>query len=166
MLAGWVAFHGSGPRSGRAAPAGRKKYPAPARGDVCVLHWSGHHLSVGKLAGRKPARLDAGKARAWAGRVIGKDVPAEWAPARKDRPEEGWFTRDALSGRQYFLRRYRDGWKLILAYSQASGPLAETDNEAKAWAGDVLRFQTGVTGLVWEPGPSTPGSVTLYARVG
>lgn len=167
MLAGWVGFHGSSPKARRGVPAGGTKHPAPACGDVCVLHWNSHHLSVGKLVGRASKKLDPSKARAWAERKIGREkgIDFNWTPVQKDCPAEGWHTMQPLSARMFFLRLYADEWKLVQSYSWGSGTTAETDNEAKAWAGNVLRFQTGITGLVWEPGPTTPGSVTLYARV-
>jgi hypothetical protein len=65
---------------------------------------------------------------------------------------------------QYILRRYSDGWKLIQAYEQVIGKGVETGNEARAWAADVMQHRAGVFGLSWEPGPSTPGSSTLYSR--
>ena len=157
ILMGWAGVHGS-------AAAARRK--APGLGVTCVLHWNDHHISVGTLLGRAPKVFSSKKARAWATRLIGAPDGAllPWEPADKNRPGDGWFTMNALSVSQYFLRRYSDGWKLVQAYSQAGGKSVESDNEAKAWAAAVLRHHTGISGLAWEPGPTTPGSSTLYAR--
>jgi hypothetical protein len=155
-LAGWVCLHGSAPRP-------RRK--ARARGEVCVLHWNSGHLSVGRLVRQAPRRFSRDRARSWAERIIGPDrgAPLIWQPAQEGCPDEGWDVQKPFSMQRYFLRLHPDGWKLVQAYSSTSGTVAETDNEAKAWAADVLRFQAGISGVAWKPGPSTPGSVTLYA---
>lgn len=158
ILMGWVGVHG-------AASALRRS--SPPLGVTCVLHWNERHMSVGTLLGRTPKLLSGKKARAWAARVIGAGSGAllPWELTDKDRPEDGWFTMDALSAKQYFLRRYPDGWTLVQAYSQVGGKNVESDNEAKAWAVGVLRHRTGISGVAWEPGPTTPGSSTLYAQI-
>jgi hypothetical protein len=155
-LAGWVGLHGSAPRPRRRARA---------RGEVCVLHWNSDHLSVGKLVRQAPRRFSSYRARSWAERVIGPDqgVPLVWRPAQEGCPDEGWYVQKPSSMQRYFLRLHADRWRLVQAYSCTSGTRAETDNEARAWAADVLKFQAGISGLAWKPGPSTPGSVTLYA---
>lgn len=157
VLIGWAGLHGTVP----AAP----REPA-ALDATCVLHWNDHHLSVGTLLGRAPKILSSKKARAWATRLIGAESGAllPWEPAGKGRPEDGWFTLNALSVEQYFLRRYSDGWKLVKAFAQVAGTGPESDNEAKAWAIGVLQHRTGISAVTWEPGPTTPGSSTLYAR--
>jgi hypothetical protein len=158
ILMGWVGVHGAAPASKRSSPP---------LGATCVLHWNESHISVGTLLGKTPKLLSSKKARAWAARLIGakNGMLLPWELADKDRSADGWFTMDALSANQYFLRRHPGGWTLVQAYSQASGMSVESDNEAKAWAAGVLRHRTGVSGVTWEPGPTTPGSSTLYARV-
>lgn len=157
ILMGWVGVHGT-------AHAAQRK--APELGVTCVLHWNERGMSVGTLLGQAPKILSSKKARAWATRLIGakRGTLLPWELADENRPEEGWFTMNALSVKQYFLRRHSDGWKLVQAYSQVGGKSAESDNEAKAWAAAVLRHRTGISGVAWEPGPTTPGSSTLYAR--
>jgi hypothetical protein len=127
VLIGWAGLHGTVP----AAPREAATLDA-----TCVLHWNDHHLSVGTLLGRAPKILSSKKARAWATRLIGAEDGAllPWEPASKNRPEDGWFTMNALSVEQYFLRRHSDGWKLVKAFSQVAGTGPESDNEAKAWA--------------------------------
>lgn len=157
VLIGWVGAHGAVP----AAPRTSRVLDA-----TLVLHWNNHHISVGKLLGQAPKILSSKMARAWAGRFIGTERGplVEWMSSSSDRPQDGWFTVNALSMEQYILRRYSDGWKLIQAYQQVIGKGVETGNEARAWAADVMQYRAGVFGLSWEPGPSTPGSSTLYAR--
>jgi hypothetical protein len=158
ILMGWVGVHGATPASKRSSPP---------LGVTCVLHWNESHISVGTLVGRTRKLLNSRKARAWAARMIGARNGAllPWELADKDRPGGGWFTMDALSAKQYFLRRCPDGWTLVQAYSQANGMSVESDNEAKAWAAAVLRHHTGVSRVAWEPGPTTPGASTLYAQI-
>lgn len=160
-LAGWVGVHGT-----RSAPLQK----APAQGITCVLHWNDRHMSVGALIGRASKVLTSGMARSWAERMIRPDDDAQgprklmpWKLVDEDRPNDGWYTSNPFSCEQYFLRRHSDGWKLVRAFSQMDGDTVESDNEARAWAGNVLKFRTGVSGLTWEPGPTTPGSTTLYA---
>ena len=157
VLIGWAGAHGAVP----AAPRTSRVLDA-----TLVLHWNNHHISVGRLLGQAPKVLSSKKARAWAGRFIGTERGplVEWMSSSSDRPQDGWFTVNALSMEQYVLRRYSDGWKLVQAYEQVIGKGVETGNEARAWAADVMQHRAGVTGLSWEPGPSTPGSSTLYAR--
>jgi hypothetical protein len=158
ILMGWAGIHGA------ASPAKRS---SPELGVTCVLHWNERRMSVGTLLGRTPKFLSSKKARAWATRIIGAANGAllAWELADQDAPEDGWFTMDALSAKQYFLRRYPSGWTLVQAYSQVGGKSVESDNEAKAWAAGVLRYRTGITSVTWEPGPTTPGSSTLYAQI-
>jgi hypothetical protein len=158
MLMGWVGVHGTRPAPRRTAPA---------LGLTCVLHWNPKHMSVGKLIDRAPKILSSKRARAWAERVIGPGNGAlhPWQLVDVNRPDDGWHARRSLSLEQYFLRRHTDGWKLVQAYSRADGVTVETDNEAKAWAAGVIQHRTGMTGLIWQPGPSTPDSTTLYASI-
>jgi len=155
-LAGWVGVHGA-----QSAP----KQKAPVQGIIYVLHWNERHRSVGKLVGQSPKVLSSRMARSWAQRAThaGARALLPWELVDAKRPDDGWYTLNALSGKQYFLRRHSDGWKLVQAYSRVDGDTVESDNEAKAWAGNVLKFKAGVSGLTWEPGPTTPGSTTLYA---
>lgn len=157
MLAGWVGLDGQ-------ATPGRQRNVA-GLGVTCVLHWNERHMSVGALIGRAPKLLGSRRAQSWAQGVIGADGHAllPWKLVDGNQPSGGWYTINALSGKQYFLRRHSDGWKLVQAYSWVDGKTVETDNEAKAWAAGVLQFRAGISGLNWEPGPSTPGSETLYA---
>jgi hypothetical protein len=92
----------------------------------------------------------------------GQGEPLTWRPVREDRLDEGWQAQGLFSAHEHVLRRHADGWRLVLLCGQASGARAETDNEAKAWAAETLQLRAGITGLTWRPGPSTPGSVTLY----
>lgn len=154
-LAGWAGLHGT-----RRPPRRRFRLRPP----VWVLHWNGELLSVGRLVLGAPGRLTADQARARAEQVIsaGQGEPVTWRQVREGRPEEGWQARGLVSAREHVLRRHPDGWTLVLVCGQASGTRAETDNEAKAWAADVLRLHAGISGLTWRPGPSAPGSLTLY----
>jgi len=154
-LAGWAGLHGT-----IRQPHRRFRLLT----EIYVLHWNSEHLFVGRLIRRAPMRLTPERARSWAERVIrpGQGESLVWQPVREDCPDEGWQAGDPSSLRQHVLRRHADGWKLVLAYGQASGTRAETDNEAKAWAAETLRLQGGISGVTWQPGPSTPGSATFY----
>ncbi len=158
MLAGWVGVHG----------AARPRPKRTGRRQVCMLVWSPRQMTVGRLTGVAPARFGEDRAKAWAGRLIGRERGGplhEWKLIDAGCPDDGWRVMQAFSARQYFLFRHEDGWKLVLSYSHvAGGGWAETDNEAEAWAAGVLSFRAGLTGLDWIPGLGTPGSVTLYAR--
>ena len=153
-LSVWAGLHG---------PGRRRRRRFRLRPEICVLHWNAEQLSVGWLVRQAPGRLNAGRARAWAGRVIsaGQDGPLTWQPALEGRPDESWRARGS-SGREHVLRRHADGWRLVLVCGQTAGARAETDNEAKAWAAETLQLQAGISGLTWRPAPSLPGSLTLY----
>ena len=155
-LAGWAGLHGTG------RPQRRRGFWL--RPQIWVLHWNDDLLSVGRLVGRAPGRLTVDRAQAWAGHVIsaGQGEPLIWRPVRENKPEEGWLAQGLFSSQEHVLRRHLDGWKLIQQYGQACGARAETDNEAKAWAAEVLKLYAGVSRLTWRPGPSTPGSATLF----
>jgi hypothetical protein len=154
-LAGWAALH-----SPRRPPRRRFGLRRP----VCVLYWDDDLLSVGKLAGRAPGKLIVDRARAWAEGVIsaGQGEPVTWRPVREGRPADGWQTREGLPAQQHVFRRHPDGWTFVQICGQVPGARAETDNEAKAWAADMLKLQAGISHVTWRPGPSAPGSVTLY----
>ena len=136
ILMGWVGLHGTKPVS---APNGS------ALNATCVLHWNDHRMSVGTLVDRAPRILTSKKARSWAQRMItaGGDRVIPWRLVDDDNPDDGWYTMTVMSARQYFLRRYTDGWKLVQAFSRVDGDSVESDNEAKAWAAAVLRHKTG-----------------------
>ena len=157
ILTGWVPLHGAA-----TVPA---QTDSPL-GVTCVLHWTGKRMSVGTQVDRLSGSLSSKRARAWAERLItaSGDRIIPWRLVDDGNPEDGWHTLTVLSANSYLLRRYPDGWMLVRAFSQVLGSSVESDNEAKAWAGEVLRFKAGVTGLSWEPGPTIPGSHTLYAK--
>jgi hypothetical protein len=96
-----------------------------------------------------------------AGHNAGHGEPLTWQPVQGDDADEAWQAVEPSSGQQYVLRRQADGWQLVLAYGYASAERAETDNEAKSWAAEVLRLQAGISGLTWHYSSSVPGSVTL-----
>jgi hypothetical protein len=154
-LAGWAGLHGT-----RRPPRRRFRLRRP----IWVLYWHGELLSVGKLAGRASGKLTAGRARAWAERMItaGQSEPLTWRPVREDRPDEGWQARGIFSTQEHVLRRDADGWKLVLILARTAGTRAETDNEAKAWAANMLKLHAGISHVTWRPGPSASGSVILY----
>jgi hypothetical protein len=157
ILTGKVAFHGAK----RSAPAS-----APASNSATfVMHWNPRRMSVGRLLAHHPKTLVPRKARKWAESLLGADAEhlIGWEPVDAAHPEDGWFTLNALSVNMYFLRLHSDGWRLVQAMSRSDGRTVETDNEAKAWAGEVLKLKSHTSGLAWESGPSTPGSATLYA---
>lgn len=157
MIAGWVALHGTKAQARRQTP------PAMA-GATFVVHWNQRLMSAGRLLGQTPPDLAVRKARSWAKRLLGSESAAllPWEPVDEHHPSEGWQTMNALSAKRYILRQHDDAWRLVETYSHATGT-AETGNEAKAWAAAVIEQRVGVADLCWQPGPSTPGSATLYA---
>jgi hypothetical protein len=154
-LAGWAGLHRI-----RRPPRRRFRLHRP----VWVLCWSHDLLSVGRLLGQAPGKLTADRARAWAEHVLsaGQSEPLTWRSVREGRLDEGWQARGLFSTREHVLRRHPDGWKLVLICAQANGARAETDNEAKAWAANMLKLHAGISHVTWRPGPSVSGSVTLY----
>jgi hypothetical protein len=159
-LAGWVELD--------AVRATRPKSPPAKTGTTYVLHYSPDHLSVGPLLAHTTDQMTVEQAQQWARESLGAQGEVEylldWEATRPGNPAAGWYTMNAISADQYFLRPYPDGWRLTQALSRADGSLAETDNEARAWANGVIKHKTKLTGLTWQGGPTPDGVVTLYAE--
>lgn len=136
--------------------------PAAAR-ITYVLHYGARHVFVGTLLARTADRLTSEQAQQWASPWVG-DTTIGWEAHPLDRPPgSGWATMDFLSGDQFMLHRYPDGWRCVRALSRGDGVNVETDTEARVWADKVVRFKDNVTGLGWSPGPTPDGATTLYA---
>jgi hypothetical protein len=156
-LFGWVEV--AARREGRARP------PRPATGQTYLLHYSPRILAVGPLLAQTSDQLSNTKAKAWATKFLQRQKSRmaliDWAPFLDG---TGFYTVDALSVRQFAVRRYPDGWRLAQMLSRHDSPSAETENEARAWASQVLRAKAQVTAAMdWQPGPTPDGAVTLYA---
>ncbi|GAB1646774.1 hypothetical protein [Krasilnikovia sp. MM14-A1259] len=159
-VAGWVPLAEVRERQPRkAAPSN----PAAA-GTTYVLHRSPRHLTVGPLLAHNAAALTLEQAQQWAEQVIGCETLIGWEPTVDGEPASGWFNIDFISVAQYLLRQYPDGWRLVRSLSRVDGGgSAETDNEARVWADQVIKFREQVSGLQWMTGPSPQGATTLYA---
>jgi hypothetical protein len=136
--------------------------PAAAR-ITYVLHYGARHVFVGTLLARTADRLTSEQAQQWASPWVG-DTTIGWEAHPLDGPPgSGWATMNFLSGDQFMLHRYPDGWRLVRALSRGDGVNVETDIEARVWADKVVKFKDNVTGLRWSPGPNPDGAATLYA---
>lgn len=174
ILVGRVALHGSAAHQAPARTAPRRYALREGEKATFVLQWSDRCMTVGKLLGHQTRPMNDRKARVWAARAIEAKARTDnlscslidWSPLHDDQPEEGWFTMDALQANMFRLCRMTDGWRLVHVYSRHGGNAhLESENEAKAWAFGVLEHQSGVGGLAWKTGPSTPASDALYATL-
>ncbi|MFF5264594.1 hypothetical protein ACFY4C_37200 [Actinomadura viridis] len=165
ILSGWIGV-GRVMLHGASLPT-----PPPAPQDtptanLYTLEWNAEYMSVGQVLAHTADDLTVPAALEWANDVLGAgDALIGWTPVDEDRPDEGWFTLNALSVQMYFLRRHPDGWRLVAALARVSGKTrVQTDNEAKAWAVNHLKRKGQPTKLSWTRGPSTPAATTLYAQ--
>ena len=154
----------------------RRARPAPPRastGRVFQLHWKGDHLAVGPVLAHTPDPHDDPAAQAWAEQAIATQRPRRGAGAAGGASligwtafsdGTGWYTIDALTVEQFALRRYPDGWRLTKMLSRADGKIAQTENEARAWANRVLETRENLQAPAWRPGPTAAGAITLYAE--
>jgi hypothetical protein len=159
IILGWVGLQGT-------------FTPRPSRGTIqagttLVLHWTPGHAIVGPLLAHTPKKLVHRKARSWAKRAIAPDAgePMPWRPVDPDNTAAGWITTTTLTAQHFVLIQHSDGWRLVRALTRGGGGQIQTENEAKAWAAEVLKAKTKTTGLTWEAGPTDPGAQTLYATV-
>jgi hypothetical protein len=158
-LGGFVALQGSS----TAAAAAQSAPTAQKSGTVYVLHYNARHMTVGPVLARTDAQLKDRDAKSWAQQVIGAQAHLiAWSRIDDKRPDDGWFTLDAISVKHYLLRPHSDGWVLSEAFSRVDGHGADNDNEAKAWAAGALRHKAKLGALTWERGTSTRGSHALY----
>ncbi|WP_067829130.1 hypothetical protein [Actinomadura kijaniata] len=155
MLLGWVPLHGTHTPAPRTGPPGTHY----------VLRWTPHCGIVGPVLAQTPKTLVQRKARNWAKSMISPDEGTlmSWEPIDPKVPEAGWITMSTLSAKFFALLPHAEGWYLVQALTRGGGRDLTTDNEAKAWAGQVLQIKSGITGLEWRPGPQQPGVSTLYA---
>jgi hypothetical protein len=88
-----------------------------------------------------------------------------WTPVEAVGAASGYRAYDPLSARQFILRKDAAGWQLAHALLTHDRPgRIETDNEAKAWAAQVLEAKAGLTRFHWEPGPAALGWSSLRTR--
>ncbi|MBG0569146.1 hypothetical protein [Actinoplanes aureus] len=133
-----------------------------ATGTTYVLQFGDRHVFVGPLLARTADPLTSEQAQQWARPWIG-DTTIDWEAHPLDGPPgSGWATMDFLSGEQFMLHCYPDGWRLVRALSRGDGVTVESDTEACAWADRVVKVKDNVTGLHWSPGPTPDGVTTWY----
>ncbi|MGP3962776.1 hypothetical protein ACTWPT_42965 [Nonomuraea sp. 3N208] len=134
--------------------------PTPAEtGSVYVLRRHRRHLVAGTLLARMPRVSTTPQAKSWAARQVAARL-RPWEPFDEADPDGGWHTTSGLLVEQYALYRHPGGWHLLGVVSRIPRPRIVTDEDAKAWAADVLR---PVAPLTWERGPVTVGATTWYA---
>lgn len=156
LLLGWVGLHGTPIPD---PPADPDHVPA-----TYVLHWNRAHATVGRVLGHTDDAMKDGEAKKWAEQIIGAEAALiGWRRVDQRRPDDGWQTTDALSVKNFVLRHVNDGWQLTAVMSQIGGRTNfESDNEAKAWAAEVLQHRAGIRRATWDAGATTPGSTSLY----
>ncbi|TMR23238.1 hypothetical protein ETD86_09020 [Nonomuraea turkmeniaca] len=147
--------------SQRVHPGLDRAAPAPAQtGTVYVLRRHRQHLVAGIVLARMPRACTTSMAKSWAARqVVARLRP--WEPLDEADPDGGWHTTSGLLVEQYALFRHPGGWYLLDVVSRVPRPRIVTDDDAQAWAADVL---TPDTPLSWERGPATVSATTWYAR--
>src|SRR4051794_33732789 len=92
-----------------------------------VLHYGAQHVFVGPLLASTADALTSEQAQEWARPWIG-DTTIGWEVHPLDDPSGGgWATMDFLSGDQFMLHRYPDGWRLVRALSRGDGVSVKTD---------------------------------------
>jgi hypothetical protein len=154
--AGFAALHGA-PRPAVAPKAAGEPVV------TYVVTWNDRHIWAGPQVARFPPSWSTRKAQARAARITGHQR-LQWRQIDAANPGRGFRALAPLSVSQYMLRRDNAGWQLVQAVVTRDGTSGiETDNEAKAWAAEVLEFKTGISGLVWEPGPAAEGWSSLQA---
>ncbi|WP_127939527.1 hypothetical protein [Nonomuraea polychroma] len=133
---------------------------APAEtGTVYVLRRHRRHLVAGILLARMPRLCTTPQAKSWAGRQVAARL-RPWEPFDEADPDGGWHTTSGLLVEQYALYRHPGGWHLVGVVSRIPRPRIVTDDDAQAWAADVLR---PAGPLSWERGPATVSATTWYA---
>lgn len=155
ILLGWVPLHGTHTPAPRTGPPGTHY----------MLRWTPHVGIVGPILAQTSKTLVQRKARNWAKSMISPNegTLTSWEPIDPKVPEAGWITVSTLSVKFFALLPHAEGWYLVQALTRGGGRDLHTDNEAKAWAGQVLQTKADITGLEWRPGPQQPGVSTLYA---
>ncbi|WP_238428065.1 hypothetical protein, partial [Frankia nepalensis] len=128
-----------------------------------VLHWNDVQSTVGQVVGIAPRHYSSDEAKMWVPRYLGENAGSliEWQGVEGDR--RSWWTIDAISARQWYLRWTRDGWTLINVYSAGSGETSCAD--AIAWAETALEYRFTISLGRWRIGPSTgeENLIALYA---
>ena len=133
-----------------------------------ILHWNPGHLSVGQVVSVQSEDVSVLAAQQWALVEMGKHGAAAvsadasaWTPANH---HDAWWSLDAISATQYYLRRYDGEWYLLKTFArvEGSGPGLGHPAEAISWADTVLARKLGLppTGD-WVAGPDSPDSSTL-----
>ncbi|GAA0965501.1 hypothetical protein [Actinocorallia libanotica] len=85
-----------------------------------------------------------------------------WVPIHPDKPEAGWII-TCLDLKHYALLPHAKGWHLIRALTRGGGTHITTDNEAKAWAAEVLKAKARITAPAWQAATEHQGARTLSA---
>ncbi len=157
LVLGWIALAGTEklrPLQETEAPSSVKTY---------LLHWGATHSSVGELLATTDRSLSVTQAQAWALAQINSpnDTLIPWDQPSGD--PHAWYTLDAISITQYFLRRHTDAWKLLKVLARVDGVTASDETEVQDWATRAVRIHGDSRIVSWVPGPSTaPGFTTLH----
>jgi hypothetical protein len=105
-----------------------------------VLRRHRRHLVVGTLLSHTPRTLTNHQAQYWATRqaTTGTILLLPWKLFDEADPDGGWHTISGLLVEQYALYRHLDGWHLLGAVTRVPRRRIATDDDAKAWAAEVL----------------------------
>ena len=132
-----------------------------------VLYFDPGRVTIGELLGEAEDDLSEEQVPSWARTVLGDTASRLFDWIGTQGAEH--VTADPLSFEEFFLRKRDHRWQLVrvLAHrvtylSHLPGPGSE--EEARAWAAEVLRLKAGVSVPSWRAGPGSRsgGVTTLY----